>query len=129
MNDLTQRASHSVVILHQQIEALFRGDSSQFPGILRHFDSDFVMVTPGGKNLALQDVATLFEQLTGARQGITILLDHVHVISQSGDDVVIQYLERQILQGKESQRISVAVVNCATERPRWRYLQETMIAE
>ena len=128
MTDLAQRASHSVVVLHQQIEALFHGDGSQLATMLDHFNEDFEMVTPGGKRLALTDVAALFEQLTGTRQGMTITIEQCNVITQAGDEVVIQYRERQEMQGKETNRISLAVINCATQPPRWRYLQETMIA-
>lgn len=127
MIDLTGKASQSVIVLHQLIEAVFHGDGSQKAELLRHFADDFVMVTPTGKNLALADVAALFDRLTGARQGMAITIEQCNVISQRGDEVIIQYHELQLQQDTHSHRISLAVINCATQPPRWRYLQETMV--
>lgn len=127
MTDLTDKASQSVIVLHQLIEAVFHGDGSQLTELLTHFDDDFMMVTPAGKTLALAEVEALFGRLTGARQGMTIAIEQCKVISQRGDEVVIQYHELQQQQGNHTHRISLAVINCATQPPRWRYLQETMV--
>lgn len=126
MTTSIERASRSVIDLHVQIEALFNGDSSQLPELLSQFDDDFLMVTPTGKTLTFQEVASLFEQLTGARQGMTISIEQFRTIGQMGSEVVMQYVEHQVLQGKETRRISLAVIDCAHQPPRWRYLQETM---
>lgn len=127
MIDLTNKASQSVIVLHQLIEAVFHGDGSKTAELLTHFADDFVMVTPTGKSLALADVGDLFNRLTGARQGMTISIEQFNVISQRGDEVVIQYHELQQQQNNHSHRISLALINCATQPPSWRYLQETMV--
>ncbi len=128
MTDLTEKATQSVIVLHQLIEAVFHGDGSQITELLTHFADDFVMVTPSGKSLALADVEALFGRLTGARQGMTITIEQCSVISQRADEVVIQYHELQQQQDNHSHRISLAVIDCANQPPRWRYLQETMVA-
>lgn len=127
MSDLTNKASQSVIVLHQLIEAVFHGDGSKVSELMTHFVDDFLMVTPTGKSLVLADVEDLFGRLTGARQGMTITIEQCRVISQRADEVVIQYHELQQQQNNHSHRISLAVINCATQPPSWRYLQETMV--
>jgi len=127
MSDLTNKASQSVIVLHQLIEAVFHGDGSRVSELMTHFADDFLMVTPTGKSLVLADVEDLFGRLTGARQGMTITIEQCRVISQRADEVVIQYHELQQQLDNCSHRISLAVIDCSDQPPRWRYLQETMV--
>ncbi|WP_062748403.1 hypothetical protein [Erwinia persicina] len=127
MSTLTEKARESVLVLHEQIAAVFNGNESQLTPLLSHFDPDFVMVTPTGKSLAMPEVAALFARLVGGRQGLHITIEQCQTLAQFGQEVAIQYHERQQQGENHTHRISLAVINCGVEPPRWRYLQETMV--
>ncbi|KMV69579.1 hypothetical protein WB66_14935 [bacteria symbiont BFo1 of Frankliniella occidentalis] len=129
MSGLAEQASRSVIVLHELIAEVFHGDGSKVPELLAHFAPEFTMVTPGGKMLALADVAALFTRLTGGRQGVVIRIEQCQIISQSEQDVVIHYHELQQQGDVHTHRISLAVIDCSATSPRWRYLQETMVAD
>lgn len=96
--------------------------------LLSHFHPDFKMVTPQGKQLDLNDTETLFRKLHGQREGMRIATSEHAIISQQQQEVTIQYHELQMLNGNNQTRISLAVLDCSTPVPRWRYLQETLVA-
>lgn len=127
MSALTEKARESIIVLHQLIEKVFHGDGSFVPELLRHFEPDFVMVAPSGKSLSMDEVTALFTRLVGERQGVAITIEHCKVISQLGQEVVIQYHELQQQGDNHTHRISLAVIDCGSAPPRWRYLQETMV--
>lgn len=127
MSALSQRAIDSVVVLHQLIEKVFHGDASFVPELLRHFEPDFVMVTPSGNSLSMEEVTSLFIRLVGGRLDVAITIEHCKLISQFGQEVAIQYHELQRQGDTHTHRISLAVIDCGCTPPRWRYLQETMV--
>ncbi|MTD26833.1 hypothetical protein [Erwinia sorbitola] len=127
MSELNEKARESVIVLHQIIEKVFHGDGSYVPELLRHFSSDFTMITPGGKSMPLDEVAALFTRLTGGRQGVAITIEQCKVIARFGEEVAIQYHELQQQGENHTHRIALAVIDCGSTPPRWRYLQETMV--
>ncbi|MDZ7279098.1 hypothetical protein [Pantoea eucrina] len=131
MINLAQEARYSVVILHQLIERIFNQSSAHDDSIdlfLSHFHPEFTMVTPQGKQLDFNQVEALFRQLHGQREGMRIATSEHAIISQQGKEIVIQYREMQMMNGTHQSRIALAVLDCSTAIPRWRYLQETLIA-
>lgn len=131
MTSLALEAKHSVVVLHQLIERIFNqaeGSDDSMNLLLSHFHPDFKMVTPQGKQLDLNDTETLFRKLHGQREGMRIATSEHAIISQQQQEVTIQYHELQMLNGNNQTRISLAVLDCSTPVPRWRYLQETLVA-
>ncbi len=131
MTVLAQEAKHSVVVLHQLIERIFNQSGAaddSFHLLLSHFHPDFSMVTPQGKQLNLNDVEELFRQLQGQREGMRIATSEHIILSQRPDEITIQYRELQIMNGHNQSRISLAILDCSTSIPRWRYLQETLVA-
>jgi hypothetical protein len=130
MTSLAQEAKHSVVVLHQLIERIFNQSDSTDDSIelfLSHFHPDFKMVTPQGKQLDVNALEVLFRQLRGQREGMRIATSEHAIISQQSKDVTIQYRELQMMNGTNQSRISLAVLDCSTSIPRWRYLQETLV--
>lgn len=130
MTSLAQEAKHSVVVLHQLIERIFNQSGSTDDSIellLSHFHPDFTMVTPQGKQLDLNATEVLFRQLRGQREGMRIATSEHAIISQQSQEVTIQYRELQMMNGNNQSRISLAVLDCSTSIPRWRYLQETLV--
>jgi len=131
MTALGQEAKHSVVVLHQLIERIFNqpsGGDDTFHLLLSHFHPDFRMVTPQGRLLDLNQTEDLFRQLQGRREGMRIATSEHAVISQQKDEVTIQYRELQMMNGSDQTRISLAILDCSTSVPRWRYLHETLVA-
>ncbi|WP_416412962.1 hypothetical protein [Pantoea sp. App145] len=130
MTSLAQEAKHSVVVLHQLIERIFNQSEDTDDSIelfLSHFHPDFKMVTPQGKQLDLNAMEVLFRQLRGQREGMRIATSEHAIISQQSQEVTIQYRELQMMNGNNQSRISLAVLDCTTSIPRWRYLQETLV--
>ncbi|KNC15379.1 hypothetical protein AC790_03320 [Pantoea sp. RIT-PI-b] len=131
MTSLALEAKHSVVVLHQLIERIFNqveGSDDSIDLFLSHFHPEFKMVTPQGKRLDLNEMETLFRQLNGQREGMRIATSEHAIISQQSEEVTIQYRELQMMNGINQSRISLAVLDCSTSIPRWRYLQETIVA-
>lgn len=131
MTALGQEAKHSVVVLHQLIERIFNqptGQDDSFHLLLSHFHPDFRMVTPQGRLLDLNQTEELFRQLQGRREGMRIATSEHAVISQRNDEITIQYRELQMMNGSDQTRISLAILDCSTSIPRWRYLHETLVA-
>jgi hypothetical protein len=131
MTSLALEAKHSVVVLHQLIERIFNqaeGSDDSIDLFLSHFHPDFKMVTPQGIRLDLNEMETLFRQLHGQREGMRIATSEHAIISQQSEEVTIQYRELQMMNGINQSRISLAVLDCSTTIPRWRYLQETIVA-
>lgn len=131
MTSLAQEARHSVVVLHQLIERIFNHADHNDDSIdlfLSHFHPEFSMVTPQGKRFDLNEMEALFRQLRGQRKGMRIAISDYRVISEHQQEITIQYRELQMMNGINQSRISLAVLDCTTSIPRWRYLQETLIA-
>lgn len=131
MTSLALEAKHSVVVLHQLIERIFNqaeGSDDSIDLFLSHFHPEFKMVTPQGKQMDIHEMETLFRQLHGQREGMRIATSEHAIISQQSQEVTIQYRELQMMNGVNQTRISLAVLDCSTPIPRWRYLQETFVA-
>lgn len=126
MSELTAQASNSVIVLHEIIADVFNGDGSKIPQLLGHFAPEFTMVTPAGKALPLDEVAALFTRLAGERKGVAIAIEQCQLIAQCDQLAVIQYHELQQQGDNHTKRISLALIDCGCQPPRWRYLQETM---
>jgi hypothetical protein len=131
MTVLAQEAKHSVVVLHQLIERIFNQVAEvddSFHLLLSHFHPEFRMVTPQGKQLDFNAVEALFRQLQGQREGMRIATSEHTIISQQANEITIQYRELQMMNGINKSRIALAILDCSTSIPRWRYLHETLIA-
>ena len=131
MTSLAQEAKHSVVVLHQLIERIFNNADHKDDSIdlfLSYFHPEFSMVTPLGKQLDLNEMETLFRQLRGQRKGMHIATSDCRIISEQQQEITIQYREVQMMNGVNQSRISLAILDCSTSIPRWRYLQETLVA-
>ncbi|MFK0094688.1 DUF4440 domain-containing protein [Pseudomonas sp. NPDC090592] len=97
--------------------------------MLERFHGDFTMVTPGGAQIGLDDVASLFAQRAGAQPGLSIELCGLETIAQWPVGAVVRYRETHHLPGQPSKtRVSTAVFSDEDGRPLWRHLQETWAA-
>jgi hypothetical protein len=127
-----EQASAEIVLLHEQIEAWFRGDaaSDAMDALIGCFVDTFQMVTVRGERLDRPGVHDLFARLHGARPGIRIAIDQVAVVVNQADGWLVTYRETQVLNdGSSNRRHSIAWLQPDPHgRARWCYLQETTIS-
>lgn len=123
-------AHHSVVALHDLIEAVFTGLNADlaYAQLRHHFDADFKMVTTAGVKVEVAAVRQLFHRGKGKRPGLTITVSDVVTLSVLGSEVWVQYQETHTLAGVVTQRLSVAQINAVSMAEwQWRYLHETPV--
>ena len=128
-----EQARAEIVLLHEQIEAWFRGEAERdaLDALVACFVDAFEMVTVRGERLNRDGVRELFARLAGARPGIVITVDDVAMLIDGSDGCLVSYRETQALpDGSSNRRHSVAWLTRAVQgRPRWLYLQETTIPQ
>ncbi|WEK28578.1 MAG: DUF4440 domain-containing protein [Candidatus Pseudomonas phytovorans] len=118
-----------VIDLHELIEALFANGEGAVAAMVERFHSDFTMVTPGGAQVGLREISSLFTQRAGAQPGLSIEVFGLETIAQWPEGAVVQYCETHHLPGQQAKtRISTAVFSVEGGRPLWRHLQETWAA-
>ncbi|MFJ4387430.1 nuclear transport factor 2 family protein [Pseudomonas sp. NPDC089408] len=118
-----------VIDLHVLIETLFARAEGTVAAMLERFHRDFKMVTPGGAQIGLAEVASLFAQRTGAQPGLSIELNGLETLAQWPESAVVRYCETHHLPGQQAKtRLSTAVFTVEGGRPLWRHLQETWAA-
>jgi len=126
-----EHASAEIILLHEQIEAWFRGEASTdaLDVLMAAFDNEFQMVTIRGDLLDRAGVQGLFARLRGARPGVVITIDRVAVTIDQPDGWLVTYRETQVMpDGTSNRRHSAAWLRHTAEgRPSWIYLQETAL--
>ncbi|AIF48805.1 DUF4440 domain-containing protein [Dyella japonica] len=126
-----EKASAEIILLHEQIEAWFRGDAppEALDALAACFADDFRMVTIRGDQLDRDGTQALFGRLYGARPGVAITIDQVAVRVDRPDGWLVSYRETQVLaDGSSNRRLSGAWLQATRHgRPAWVYLQETAL--
>lgn len=126
-----EQATAEIILLHEQIEAWFRGEASTdvLDVLVAAFDDAFRMVTIRGDLLDRDGVRDLFGRLRGARPGVVITIDDVVVVTDQADGWLVTYRETQVMDdGTSNRRHSAAWLKRQGEgRPTWIYLQETAL--
>ncbi|MGF6394618.1 DUF4440 domain-containing protein [Pseudomonas plecoglossicida] len=118
-----------VIDLHVLIEALFARGEGRVEAMIERFTQDFSMITPGGVQVSLQEVATLFATRAGGQPGLAIELTALETLAQWPEGAVIRYQETHRLPGQDAKtRISTALFSLQGERALWRHLHETWAA-
>lgn len=127
------RAKRSIHHVHELIHMVFTRPASEtqavLGGLMAVFAEDFSMVGTQGKVLGRQHVEQLFRGAAGARPGLEIVLSEVQVVWQAAATVAVRYKETHRLEGVETARWSLAILECAGQGVVWRYLHETAIAQ
>ena len=125
-------AHYSVTELHQWIEEVFTGRAgypSALDRLLASFSDAFSMVTMKGQPVGLSEVESLFRNNTGIRPDLRIETDACETLGQTEKSVTCRYRETQHENGATHVRWSIAIIEFESGQPRWRYLQETAVAE
>jgi len=128
---LSERAVCSIHDVHDLIHAVFTRPAAQTEALrselMAVFADNFSMVTTTGAIVDRQQVGQLFERGAGARPGLEIEVSDVQVVWQAGASVAVRYKETHRLQGQETARYSLAIVECGEQRVVWVYLHETAV--
>ncbi|QXI40337.1 DUF4440 domain-containing protein [Pseudomonas xantholysinigenes] len=126
------RAERSIHHVHELIHLVFTRPAAEtqavLGGLMAMFAEDFSMVGMAGKVLERQQVEQLFKAAAGARPGLEILVDEVQVAWQAGAHVALRYRETHRVEGLQTRRWSLAIVECTATGVLWRCLHETPIA-
>lgn len=125
-------ASAEIVELHDFFVAWFLGDAVAAPDFGR-FDAvmhgNFTMMPPDGAPVSLVDVAARVRAARGAASpGYQIVIEDIRPVWESGDDIIVSYVEAQQRDGRWNRRRSSVLFSRLSTAPHgveWRYLQET----
>lgn len=118
-----------VIDLHVLIETLFANAEGTAAALVERFHSDFTLITPGGAQVGLGEVSSLFAQRAGSQPGLSIEVSGLETITQWPEGAVVRYHETHHLPGQPAKtRVSTAVFSVEAGRPLWRHLQETWAA-
>lgn len=127
------RAECSIHHVHELIHLMFTRPPGQtqavLGGLMAVFAEDFSMVGTAGKVLERPQVEQLFRTAAGTRAGLAISVDQVRVVWQAGTHVAVRYQETHRWNGQQTQRWSLAIVECTATGVIWRCLHETPQAE
>ncbi len=130
MTALAAAAAREVVELHALIVELFTERSRDFSRCETVFSAEMEMVTPEGRHITRAQIMENFKKAR-ARADFCITIRDVRPIRETGDSVLLQYIEEQYRDGETSTRWSVALFETAPDAPcgvAWRFLQETWIS-
>jgi hypothetical protein len=130
-DDLAELARSEIVALHDFFVGWFRGElpASAFASCEASFDPAFSMVHPDGVRHRLADVLPRLRAAHGAfPQSFTIAIHDVTPLWSAGDAILVEYIEAQHRDGRDTRRRSTALFLPTPSAPRgvhWRHLQET----
>lgn len=133
-SDLARRAIEEVRRLHAFFVGWFRGEaeaSAAFHDCEEAFDAGFRMVTPDG---AIHARAAVLERLRSLRAtapaSFSIEILEPRIVWQSGDAVLLEFVEQQYRDGMMVSRRSTGLFLPGRAAPLgvvWRHLQETWL--
>lgn len=131
--DIGAAAAREIVARHAFFVDWFAGrlEDSSLAAALTAFDPDFHRIAPDG---ALQDHEGLTEMLAAAKgrfaEGFAIAIEDVAVLRETGEDILMTYVERQEHAGRTTFRRAGALFSKNANAPlgvAWRFVQETWI--
>ncbi|QEM80987.1 hypothetical protein [Halomonas binhaiensis] len=125
-------AYHSVIEIHQWIEDVFTGKNeydASLEKLLGSFSESFTMVTIGGQTANFSQVESLFHKNIGRFPDLRIAIDGYEMLLNAPHGVMCRYRETHHNAGEVLTRWSVVMIELDKDKPRWRYLHETKIAE
>jgi hypothetical protein len=131
---LFSRASAEVIDLHRFFADWFveaRADTVEFSRFEQVMGNGFAMVAPSGQIL---DRVAVLEHVRASRatcdSDFAIAIEDIRPGWQSGETIVVSYIEAQQRGGKHTRRRSSAVFTTSSSAPNsveWRHLHETWL--
>lgn len=118
-----------IVALHRLFESwLGAAGEGHFTRFEAAFAEDFAIVMPNGRKLDRAAVLAFLRDARGSRgPDFRIWIEDAHALHQSGDLVLMHYLERQRVGGQDTARRASALFRMEAAGPRWLFVQETWV--
>lgn len=130
-SNYVDQAIHSVHHVHALIHTIFTtpapASGAAIAELMPVFAQSLSMVTTGGDIVGRDQIAQMFTGAAGARPGLEIRVSDVQVVWQQGASVALRYQEVHRLQGVETARLSLAIIEVGPTGARWHCLHETAI--
>lgn len=125
MNSYKEEIIHT----HVAIENWLSEGTGDPEALIRRFDTDFTMITPGGACLDYPALDVFFQTQRACRPGLIIVVEHIDVVAEWPQGAALRYRERQQLPDQaETVRWSTAILKKENGRIVWRHLHETAAA-
>lgn len=121
-------AERSIHQVHELIHTVFTqpaGAQAALQALMPQFSPEFSMVTTKGRLVGLKDVEQMFQSAAGQRPGLEISVSDVQPVWRDPAGLAMRYLETHRLDGVETSRRSVVILQRAGQGVLWRYLHET----
>lgn len=122
---IAERSIHQV---HELIHTVFTqpaGAQEALQALMPQFSPEFSMVTTTGRLVGLDDVEQMFRRAAGQRPELEISVSDMQPVWQDAAGLAMRYLETHRLDGVETSRRSVVILQRDGQGVLWRYLHET----
>ena len=123
-------ATRNIHRIHDLIHAIFTHPTDSraaLDALLPMFTPGFSMVTTAGDVVALDQVTQMFRLAAGKRPGLEIAVAEVQPVWRDETGIAMRYRETHRLNGVETSRRSVVIMQRASQGLLWHYLQETAL--
>jgi hypothetical protein len=124
-----ERCAAEIVALHEAFVATL-GAAGQDDGgrFAAAFAPGFTLVTPSGARLGREEVLAFLAGARGSRgEGFRIAIEDVAVLHAAPPLMLMHYVERQWVHGRESARRVASLFRLEPDGPRWLFVQETWV--
>lgn len=121
-------AERSIHHVHELIHTVFTqpsGAQAALQALMPLFSPEFSMVTTTGRLVGLNDVEQMFRNAAGQRPGLEISVSDMQPVWRDAAGMAMRYLETHRLDGVETSRRSVVILQRAGQGVVWHYLHET----
>ena len=122
---IAERSIHQVHALIHTVFTQPSGAQAALQALMPLFSPEFSMVTTTGRLVGLNDVEQMFQSAAGQRPGLKISVLDVQPVWRDAAGLAMRYLETHRLDGVETSRRSLVILQRAGQGVLWRYLHET----
>jgi hypothetical protein len=124
---IAERSIHQVHALIHTVFTQPSGAQAALQALLPQFSPEFSMVTTTGRLVGLKDVEQMFQSAAGQRPGLEMSVSDVQPVWRDPAGLALRYRETPRLDGVETSRRSVVILQRAGQGVLWRYLHETAL--
>ena len=120
---------------HDQLSRWFAGKGNRdevWRALVAHTPKDMSIVYPSGKRLSGQELLRSIEDGFGASPGFNASVSDLEVVLSATTHAVVSYIETQRgarRSESENTRSALALVSRDGDRWKWRFIQETAMAD
>jgi hypothetical protein len=133
---IEQAVEAEISELHHFFEAWLTGQAANTAEAFQRAEqvmaADFTIVTPAGQELNREALVAGIRAEWGGRPGVRIWAESIRVLAHHAPLVIASYEERQRLDGRETRRLSTAILREVSAAPHgleWVRVHETWIQD